>query len=95
MPFADDVRKYTFPSLFKLVNKAGKEVTEHPFLPTEKQMEFMEKFVDAMDLMDCGAKDEEGYVHFNYFLLCITHKCAGTVNLGMTPLRRITRPCIA
>ncbi|PPQ67012.1 hypothetical protein CVT24_011306 [Panaeolus cyanescens] len=60
VPFADDVRKYTFPSLLKLTNNAGKEVTEHPFLPTEQQMDAMDKFVDAMDLMDCGEKNEDG-----------------------------------
>jgi len=62
MPFADDVRKYTFASLTNLVNKKGEEITEHPYLPTDEQMEAMSNFVDAMDLMDAGEKDEEGYV---------------------------------
>jgi ATP-dependent DNA helicase 2 subunit 2 len=60
MPFADDVRKYTFASLTHLVNKKGEVLTEHPYLPTEAQIEAMGKFVDAMDLMDSGEKDEEG-----------------------------------
>jgi ATP-dependent DNA helicase 2 subunit 2 len=60
MPFADDVRKYTFPSLEKLVNKDGHEVATHPYLPTEEQASAMDNFVDAMDLMDAGEKDEEG-----------------------------------
>ncbi|PAV21731.1 hypothetical protein PNOK_0168800 [Pyrrhoderma noxium] len=60
MPFADDVRRYTFPPLEKLVSKKGEPITEHPFLPTEKQMDAMDKFVDAMDLMEAGEKDEEG-----------------------------------
>ncbi|THG94528.1 hypothetical protein EW026_g6962 [Hermanssonia centrifuga] len=60
MPFADDVRKYTFASLDKLINKKGEPVTKHPYIPTEKQLEAMENFVDAMDLMQAGEEDEEG-----------------------------------
>ncbi|KAJ7630413.1 SPOC domain-like protein [Roridomyces roridus] len=60
MPFADDVRKYTFASLDNLVSKKGEEITEHPYIPTEKQLEAMDNFVDNMDLMDAGDKDEEG-----------------------------------
>lgn len=60
MPFADDVRKYTFASLTHLLNKKGDVLGEHPYLPTERHIEAMEKFVDAMDLMDSGEKDEKG-----------------------------------
>jgi ATP-dependent DNA helicase 2 subunit 2 len=60
MPFADDVRKYTFSSLERLVNKKGETLKEHPYLPTDNQMKAMEHFVDAMDLSDAGGKDEEG-----------------------------------
>ncbi|KAK0456861.1 SPOC domain-like protein [Armillaria borealis] len=60
MPFADDVRKYTFPSLDRLVNKKGEVVEEHPYLPTEEQLDAMDNFVDAMDVMAAGEKDEEG-----------------------------------
>ncbi|KIY64504.1 SPOC domain-like protein, partial [Cylindrobasidium torrendii FP15055 ss-10] len=60
MPFADDVRKYTFPSLDNLHNKKGEPVTEHPFIPTSEQQDAMDNFVDAMDLMAAGEKDEEG-----------------------------------
>lgn len=60
MPFADDVRKYTFPSLETLYNKAGDEVTEHPYLPTEAQQDAMDKFVKAMDLTLAGERDENG-----------------------------------
>ncbi|KAJ7451138.1 SPOC domain-like protein [Mycena latifolia] len=60
MPFADDVRKYTFASLDHLVSKKGEVLTEHAYIPTEAQMEAMDNFVDAMDLMDAGEKDEEG-----------------------------------
>ena len=61
MPFADDVRKYTFASLDKLVSKKGELITEHPYLPTEEQLDAMDKLVDSMDLMDAGDKDQNGY----------------------------------
>jgi len=61
MPFADDVRKYTFASLDKLVSKKGELITEHPYLPTEQQLDAMDKFVDSMDLMEAGDKNEDGY----------------------------------
>lgn len=62
MPFADDIRKYTFASLNKLVSKNGEQIAKHPYIPTELQQETMDAFVDAMDLMTAGEKDEEGYV---------------------------------
>ncbi|KAI8983219.1 SPOC domain-like protein [Trametes punicea] len=60
MPFADDVRNFPFASLEMLINKKGEVVKEHPYLPTNEQMDAMERFVDAMDLMDAGEKDEDG-----------------------------------
>ena len=60
MPFADDVRKYSFPSLENLVSKKGEKISQHPFIPTNEQMEAMDKLVDAMDLMHAGDKDESG-----------------------------------
>lgn len=60
MPFADDVRRYAFPSLVNLMSKKGEPIAKHPFIPTEDQMEAMNKFVDAMDLMQAGDKDENG-----------------------------------
>ncbi|KAL4254498.1 ATP-dependent DNA helicase II subunit 2 [Abortiporus biennis] len=59
MPFADDVRKYTFASLDKLISKKGERITNHPYLPTQEQNEAMENFVDAMDLMEAGEKNED------------------------------------
>ncbi|KIP04439.1 hypothetical protein PHLGIDRAFT_15192 [Phlebiopsis gigantea 11061_1 CR5-6] len=59
MPFADDIRKYTFPSLDKLFNHKGEVVTKHPYIATDEQMSAMDDFVDALDLMDAGEKDEE------------------------------------
>ncbi|KAI0825396.1 SPOC domain-like protein [Trametes gibbosa] len=60
MPFADDIRNFTFASLENLINKKGEVVKEHPYLPTNEQMDAMEQLVDAMDLMDAGEKDEDG-----------------------------------
>ncbi|KAG2132365.1 SPOC like C-terminal domain-containing protein [Suillus clintonianus] len=60
MPFADDVRKYTFASLENLVSKNGESVAKHPYLPTEDQLEAMGKFIDSMDIMDSGETDDEG-----------------------------------
>ncbi|KAI9512304.1 SPOC domain-like protein [Russula earlei] len=60
MPFADDVRKYTFSPLQKLLNRKGERVTTHPYLPTYEQREAMDRFVDAMDLTGEGEKDNDG-----------------------------------
>ncbi|KAF8519214.1 SPOC domain-like protein [Gautieria morchelliformis] len=60
VPFADDLRKFTFRSLDQLVSKKGEVVTKHAHLPTDEQMKAMETFVDAMDLMHAGDKDENG-----------------------------------
>ena len=60
MPFADDVRKYTFASFDTLVTKKGQVVTSHPYIPTEEQLSAMDDLVDALDLMEAGEKDEEG-----------------------------------
>jgi ATP-dependent DNA helicase 2 subunit 2 len=62
MPFADDLRKYTFASLDNLVSKKGEIITEHPYIPSKTQLDAMDKFVDDMDLMEAGEKDDEGYV---------------------------------
>ncbi|KAF9229802.1 ku80-like protein [Gyrodon lividus] len=63
MPFADDVRHYTFPPLSTLTSRSGERITKHPYLPTEEQFEAMDKFVDAMDLTEAGEKDEDGSRH--------------------------------
>ena len=60
MPFADDVRKYSFGSLERLVSKKGEILTSHPYLPVKEQQDAMDAFVDAMDLINAGDKDDEG-----------------------------------
>jgi ATP-dependent DNA helicase 2 subunit 2 len=59
VPFADDIRKFTFRSLDRLITKSGEIVKKHPHLPTGEQLEAMDAFVDAMNLMEAD-KDEEG-----------------------------------
>jgi ATP-dependent DNA helicase 2 subunit 2 len=71
MPFADDVRKYTFASLDNLISKKGERITQHPYIPTEVQIQAMDQFVDAMDLMDAGEKDENGCIHFSWGCLLL------------------------
>lgn len=60
MPFADDVRKYTFASLDNLISNKGEKIIKHPYIPTDEHQNAMDTFVDAMDLMDAGEKDEDG-----------------------------------
>jgi ATP-dependent DNA helicase 2 subunit 2 len=61
MPFAEDLRRFSFPTLTLLRNRKGKEITEHSMLPTDKQKEAMSSFVEAMDL-DSAAVDDDGCV---------------------------------
>ncbi|PCH33115.1 SPOC domain-like protein [Wolfiporia cocos MD-104 SS10] len=60
VPFADDIRNFPFESLSKLYAKSGKEVKEHPYLPTKAHMDAMDRFVDELDLMTAGEEDEDG-----------------------------------
>jgi ATP-dependent DNA helicase 2 subunit 2 len=59
----EDVRKYTFPSLEVLQNKAGRQLEQHKNLPSAAMQDAMDNFVDMMDLEDAG-RDEDGYVMF-------------------------------
>ncbi|GAA5967240.1 hypothetical protein JCM11641_000485 [Rhodosporidiobolus odoratus] len=60
LPYAEDIRSLTFPSLDRLFNRKGHRLQDHKFLPTEAMDEAMDAFVDAMDLSEAGAPDEEG-----------------------------------
>lgn len=99
MPFADDVRKYTFASLERLFSKEGEEVTTHPYLPTETQLEAMDNLVDAIDLMDAGEKDEDGYVllsanleNTENFTECEHHGLI-TASRTIPPSTELNKPC--
>ncbi|KAG8959142.1 ATP-dependent DNA helicase II subunit 2 [Tulasnella sp. 419] len=58
VPFAEDFRKYTFPSLDNLYNKKGEKIEKHPLLPTDAVQTAMDKWVDKMDLMDAAVNEE-------------------------------------
>ncbi|KAF2201806.1 SPOC domain-like protein [Delitschia confertaspora ATCC 74209] len=59
LPFAEDMRRYKFPSLDKKLTVSGKVITEHRDIPNEGLMKAMSDYVDAMDLSTFG-KDEDG-----------------------------------
>ena len=85
VPFADDVRRYTFPSLDNLINRKGEKVTEHPYIPTNEQMDAMDAFVDAMDLMEAGEKDEDGSVPLSATSCTTVSSFLVNVNNGSKP----------
>jgi ATP-dependent DNA helicase 2 subunit 2 len=60
VPFAEDIRQYTFAPLDKVVTMKGKVLTKHRNLPTEEQDEAMSNYVDSMNLMTFS-HDEKGY----------------------------------
>lgn len=63
MPFAEDIRQFTFPSLDIIKDKNGKPREKHSFLPTATMQDAMDELVLASDLSEAGPKDEDGYVH--------------------------------
>jgi ATP-dependent DNA helicase 2 subunit 2 len=50
LPFAEDIRPYTFPHLDKVVTVGGKELVQHRNLPNDELMKSMSEYVDAMDI---------------------------------------------
>ncbi|CAE6456567.1 unnamed protein product [Rhizoctonia solani] len=60
VPFAEDIRRYSFPSLERYVSKKGEILREHPYIPTDDMKTAMDNWVDGMDLTDAGPKDENG-----------------------------------
>jgi len=55
----------TFPSLTHLVNRKGKDVTEHPTIPTDAQTEAMDDFIDAMNLVEPNSTAENPHSSFD------------------------------
>ena len=56
LPFAEDVRRYRFPPLDRVVLASGKTLTAgHRHLPDAKLQTSMDTFVEAMDLDTLGA----------------------------------------
>ncbi|GAA6059814.1 hypothetical protein JCM10212_003726, partial [Sporobolomyces blumeae] len=60
LPFGEDVRSFSFPSLTNLFNRKGVRIETHPHLPTEEQDRAMDDFVDAMDLNKAATVDANG-----------------------------------
>jgi len=58
IPFAEDVRNYTFASLDTIRNKDGKQVTKHPYLTNNEMVSAMDRWVDKMDLTEAGIDDQ-------------------------------------
>jgi len=90
MPFADDVRRYRFASLDNLVSKKGESITDHTYIPTRAQLEAMDLFVDGMDLMEAGKKDEDEYIPFLY----TAYQCSRPVLRAPSNLGTATRGSI-
>ncbi|KIW06201.1 uncharacterized protein PV09_02679 [Verruconis gallopava] len=59
LPFAEDMRSFTFPPLDKVVTVGGKHIERHRNLPNEALLSAMSDFVDTMDLSTFG-KDDDG-----------------------------------
>lgn len=60
MPFAEDLRRFVFPSLDIIKDKQGKQKTSHSFIPTPAMQDAMDDLVLSSDLSDAGPKDDEG-----------------------------------
>jgi ATP-dependent DNA helicase 2 subunit 2 len=54
VPFAEDVRNYTFAPLDRVITMKGKVLTKHRNIPTEEQDQAMSDLVDSMDLRKLG-----------------------------------------
>lgn len=58
LPFAEDLRQFTFPPLDKVVTVAGKNLFQHRNLPNDDLMQSMGDYIDAMDLSQFDRDDE-------------------------------------
>ena len=59
LPFAEDVRRYEFPPLDRIITVSGKEIKEHRNLPNKDLQQAMSDYVDAMDVSTYHHDDEE------------------------------------
>jgi ATP-dependent DNA helicase 2 subunit 2 len=59
LPFAEDVRAYSFPPLDKVVTVSGTTLTTHRLLPSDELSKAMSNYVDAMDISTYSV-DEAG-----------------------------------
>ncbi|KAK0545583.1 ATP-dependent DNA helicase yku80 [Tilletia horrida] len=64
LPFANDVRNWSFPPLDRVFTKYGEEVKAHPSLPSDRLKTLTDSLVDSMDLMNVKDADEEETYEF-------------------------------
>jgi ATP-dependent DNA helicase 2 subunit 2 len=62
IPFAEDVRRYRFPPLDRVITVSGKTIKEHRNLPNDDLMQAMSDYVDSMDISEFG-EDDDGCVY--------------------------------
>ena len=60
LPFAEDVRIYSFPPLDRVITTSGATMKKHRNLPNDDLVKSMSDYVDSMDLCTFG-KDEDRY----------------------------------
>lgn len=60
LPFAEDVRIYSFPPLDRVITTSGAIMKKHRNLPNDDLVKSMSDYVDSMDLSTFG-RDENGY----------------------------------
>lgn len=90
MPFAEDVRSLTFPSLYNFRLASGKEVTQHKYLPTDEQQDAMDQIVDAMDLSEAGPPGSDGKP--TSWFSCADSFSPGVHNVQNAIIYRISNP---
>ncbi|KAI5859390.1 SPOC domain-like protein [Durotheca rogersii] len=82
LPFAEDVRKYQFPALDKVITVSGTvKHDNHRLLPDKGLLEAMDDYVDAMDI-SAWEKDQEGNRGLEY---------AAVEDVFCPPLHRINQ----
>lgn len=67
VPFREDLKRFTFPPLDRVITREGKELVEHTSLPSKEMQKCMDEMVDSMDLMEAikGEDDEEAEPWFS------------------------------
>lgn len=60
MPFAEDLRRFVFPSLDIIKDKHGKPKSSHRFIPTPAMQRSMDDLVQSGDLLEAGPKNDKG-----------------------------------
>lgn len=74
LPFAEDVRIYSFPPLDRVITTSGAIMKKHRNLPNDDLVKSMSDYVDSMDLSTFG-RDENGYENpsdsVKAFYLCL------------------------